>query len=236
MDQGAVGWLVLPPPRSVGVPLQSPCAKMSGGLATHQICAPAGQMWQGQASSWEYLAHCTRGWHGALPQESEISYLLRLWHQGNIPHGHPLLTLMRILDDGHLRGTTWLTRGRQASVSLTAVPLRELLSRRTFRSHLGRWDWEPYGLLFRRQQLPQARPVIYAPGSEYQRLAAGDRAYFQPVDSKYDWTAEEEWRVLGDINLRGLPPNAVTVFVRSRHEAVQLARVSPFSVIWIESV
>lgn len=235
MDQGAVGWLVLSPPQPIEIPWQSSCTKRPGGLATHQICVPADRLWESDQESWEYLAHCTRGWRGALPQESEISYLLRLWHQGNTPSGHPLLTLIKILDDGYLRGTTWLTRGRDASVSLTAVPLKELLSRRSFRSHLGRWDWEPYGLLFRRQHLTQARPVTYAPASEYQQLNPTDQAYFQPSDSKYDWSAEKEWRVLGDINLRCLPPSAVTAFVRSRREAIQLARVSPFSVIWTES-
>jgi hypothetical protein len=234
MEQGAVGWLVLNPQSSKTVSGLFPCQRKST-VNTHQVCMAADFLQQRTSQPWDYLVHCTRGWSGALPQESEVGYLIRLWREGKISAAEPLLTLMKILEEGCLRGTTWLTRGLQASVSLTELPLQEVLRRRTYRSHVGRWDWEPYGLLFRRRHLPHARPVIYAAASEYQRMTPDDRPYFQPLDSKVDWSWEKEWRVLGDVNLREIPSNAVTVFVRNRSEAEQISRVSPFSVVWIES-
>ncbi len=229
MNRGAVGWLILDPP---GLHWQSlsPC-RLANSL---QFSAPARSVLSGKRDDWPYLTHCTRGNSGPLPQESEAGYYRRMWLAGSELPAHPLATLIRILRDGRLRSTHWLTRGDCGSVSLTAVPLDELLSRRKFQSHLGRWDWEPYGLLFNKRFLPQARPVIYAAQRDYDRMPTHDRVYFQPDDSKYDWSQEREWRVAGDVDLRSLPPEAALVFVRRRSEAIPLARQSPFPVVWIE--
>jgi hypothetical protein len=261
MDRGAVGWLVSHPSvpeepefqhclRSGWAlvsaddclsrdPARSSRPEMPGGScpasSTYQMCAPVDRMWSQTQDAWSFLTHCTRGNQGRLPHESEGGYLRRLWLRGAVPAISPLMTLVRILDDGRLRGTTWLTHGIQPSVSLTEVPLQDLLHRRKFRSHLGRWDWEPYGLLFRREDLPSARRVTYAPRSELERISSADREYFHPMDSKVDWSQEREWRVMGDLDLCSLPMGSVTVFVRSRSEALQLARFSPFPVIWTQS-
>jgi len=248
LDQGAVGWVVLQRPEDQLTSFSrcqlanSPSTRRVGPSPTGsfqtliQFCVPASRLWTNNSPSWPYLAHCTRGSTGRLPQESEAAYFDRLWQAGSVHPSHPLLTLVRILREQRLRGTTWLTRGNLPSISLSAVPLKQLLSRRHFQSHLGRWDWEPYGLLFHQMYLHQARQVIYGRHSEFRQLSEEDRVYFQPVDSKYDWSQEREWRVLGDLDLRSLPVEAVTVFVRSRLEAVQLARESRFPVVWTEGI
>lgn len=263
LDQGAVGWIVLgqaigglreltrckwavSPKPAAGddagvvqcstVPISSHPEAGNCGTAVWQLCAPAEHLWKGASADWPYLVHCTRGVSGPLPHENQSAYFDRLWLTGTELPSHPMVTLIRILREQRLRGTTWMIRGNQPSVSLSAVPLKELLLRRCFQSHLGRWDWEPYGLMVHRDFLTRARQVVYGRQSDFEQLPVGDQVYFQPVDSKYDWSLECEWRVLGDLDLSSLPAKAITIFVRSRLEAVQLAQESRFPVIWTEGI
>jgi hypothetical protein len=66
-------------------------------------------------------------------------------------------------------------------------------------------------------------------------LPAEERFFFQPIDGRQDWSSEQEWRVLGDIDLRALPAYAAMVFTKTRNEALQLAWISPFPIVWIEA-
>ena len=152
----------------------------------------------------------------------------------------PLETLSYLCQEGRLRGTASMTRTAERCVSFSAVPLVPLLTRRTFRSHLGRWDWEPYGLLIRRDALQAigARHVIYGDESDYACLHSHQQPFFQPQQRKgeqqHEWSEEREWRVLGDVDLRMLPNNSVIAFVRSQREARQFARYCNWPVLWLE--
>ena len=169
------------------------------------------------------------------------SYLDRAWNKGYVPEAHPLSTLQQIIQDRRIIGNTRLTRTTQPCVSFSAVPLPELLARRRFRSHLGRWDWEPFGLLVRRAALESlgAKPVRYGTDEDYRKLDRSEQHYFQPLGKRdkrtaLDWTSEQEWRILGNLNLADLPHEAVTLFVATQQQAQQLARYSPWSVAWIQ--
>lgn len=232
LDQGAVGYLVMIDD-SRQLSMYSRCRQRSNVVTLH-VCCSLRKWLERDLTNWRSLAHCTRGNSGPVPQESTAGYHRRIWEAGRILPADPYLALLHILREGRIRGSTWLTRGRQPTVSLSRVPLSELLHRRRFQSHLGRWDWEPYGLLFNQRSLGQAKPVIYGSSADYEKISPEDRSYFQPIESNHDWTVEQEWRVVGDIDLRALSSADATVFTRSRAEAIQLAAHSPFPVIWSE--
>jgi hypothetical protein len=188
---------------------------------------------------WPFLAHCTRGNSGPLPDETLEQFRDRAWKAGVIPNSHPLSTLQQILNDQRIKGNPRLTRSQQPCVSFSAVPLAELLSRRRFRSHLGRWDWEPYGILVRQEVLQGlgARPVVYGDEADFKLLADDDKPYFQPLGKKntrhhQDWSIEREWRLFGDLNFADLPRESIIVFVATRAEAQQVARHCQWNVIW----
>jgi hypothetical protein len=230
LDRGAVGYVVM---IDNSQQLAECCrCRIPSRDTTLQICCSLEHWLAKDQSNWHYLTHCTRGSIGPVPQESMAGYYRRIWAEGRVHATDPFFALQSIIADGRVRGSTWLTRGDQPTVSLSQVPLPELLSRRKFRKHLGRWEWEPYGLLFDQRVLTQAQPVIYANHNELSSMTGDQQALFQPIDSNIDWTAEQEWRVLGDIDLRTLPAEAATVFTRYRHEAMQLAAVSRFPVVW----
>ena len=225
LDRGAVGWTVRVTPANQLGSLNHCRQVRWRGPAVCQLAAPAERFGLGDVDSSPYLVHCTRALESRWPGESTAAYLRRVWQAGSDRPAHPLLTLARSLGQGVLRATYRWTRGSRPAVSLSAVPLLQLLGRRQFRPHLGRWDWEPYGLLLRREHLVAVRPVIYGTEADYRQLAAADRDYFQPLGGKLDWSQEREWRHLGDLDLRRLPPAAVVAFVRSRGEAAQFGSV-----------
>lgn len=254
LDLGAVGWLVhstaayratwmvdcRPPPAAAEVKDQF----TKQFTAPQQLSAPLPQAWQrfSDSDEWDYLCHCTRGLSGPLPNESEERFRERVWLDGLQVEWHPLERLTRICREGCLRGTAEITRTLQRCVSWSAVPLVPLLQRRCFRAHLGRWDWEPYGVLIRRQTLVAAgaAAVVYGSENDFQNLGADQQPFFQPLGKKTkasqtNWSLEREWRTLGDLKLAQLDPNSVMLFVRTRREAERLARRSAWPVFWVET-
>lgn len=245
LERGAVGWL-LPEPDVRLSNTFAGCSKQSESPFVQSLTAPYIAPYTAIRSDvsideneWPFLSHCTRANAGPLPGESMEHYWDRAWTQGSIPVGHSILTLHQILQDQRIKGNSSLTRSQLPCVSFSEVPLHELLSRRQFRSHLGRWDWEPYGIMIRREVLERlgARPVIYGEEADYKQLADHDKPYFQPRGKKstrnnQDWTIEREWRVLGDLVFAELPRDSILVFVATRAEAQQFARRFPWAVVW----
>ena len=191
-----------------------------------------------QPHDWQMLTHCTRARYGPWPDQTESTYLDRLLRGEIDAERTAWATLYHILVTGHLIGSSRLIRGQMPMVSLTAVPLEQLSERRTFRAHRGHWDFEPYGLCFRRRRLQDlgARPVIYGDEAVWESLAAEDRPYFQPQTTTrrtvpIDWRSEEEWRVAGDLRLEDFGPNDAFAFVWSAEEATRLQPVCPYPVV-----
>lgn len=192
---------------------------------------------------WPYLTHCTRACLGPWPDQSVEGYFDDLLVGSTRSQvGTPLATLSRILTQQRLIATKHLKRSDHMSVSFSQVPLLELLSRRTFRSHLGRWDWEPYGICIRRNSLESlgARPVLYRSLDEWAKLPEEDRPYFQIRDEPEKstvgprWEEEREWRIVEDLHLARIPFEAGFVFVPTMDEALELSRLSRFPILCLD--
>ncbi len=246
LERGAVGWIV---PQS-NWPMRSPlrhCTRDELGScqpAVQQLSAPLPSAWRElpHDAEWPYLVHCTRGTLGPLPEESLASFRERVWMHGESVALQPLETLARICQEGLLRATGNITRAVQGCVSFSAVPLVPLLQRRTFRSHLGRWDWEPYGVLIRRDALMAigAAEVIYGSEQDFRQLPVEKQPMFQPLmrstgKQPAPWSDEREWRALRDVSLHTLPHASIIIFVRTQSEARQLSRYISWPVLWTSS-
>jgi hypothetical protein len=200
--------------------------------------------------SGQYLSHCTRGRAGAWPDQSADGYLADLLAQAetSVASATPFETLRRILTHQRLVATKRLKRADLPTVSFSAVPLVELLSRRSFRSHLGRWDWEPYGLCFRKDWLISAgcREVIYGDNDDFDQLSADEKPFFQPrgeAQNKltseslgHGWQEEKEWRIIDDLHLGAIPFEVAFAFVPTFQEALALSGVSRFPVLSLEGL
>jgi hypothetical protein len=222
LDRGAVGWIVLDTLRGTD---NSPPAK-SGGAPAAIVPLPL-------SDNWQFLTHCTRDQSGVWPDETEQQFFDGLLTGDAVEHS-ALATLERILRTQLLLATNQLVRGDTRVVSFTAVPLVDLPKMRTYRSHLGRWDFEPYGLCIRRECLSSygAEPVRYGDESLWESLGEAQRPFFQKNGGRLDvdWSAEQEWRHIGDLDLSLLSNDEALVFVPSQLEAARIARISRWPV------
>ncbi|MCG8653216.1 MAG: hypothetical protein MI861_25470 [Pirellulales bacterium] len=169
-----------------------------------------------RAENGRWLVHCTRGCSGAWPGETQRQYMdaLLLGHTG-WPRRAPLDALLRIVRSGRLLAGGRASRKTQPVVCFSAVPLRQLLTRRCFRSHLGRWDYEPYGVALRREAAESlgAQQVIYGKPQQLTALQPADQFRFHPVGRTFDWQQEQEWRIPHYVELNRLDQRDVRVFV-----------------------
>ncbi len=185
-----------------------------------------------------FLAHCTRARRGAWPDQTSEAYLDSIL---NGTHEYPATTLSslaRILKTGVLFATSALKRGDLPSVSFSARNLLDLLSLRRYERHLGRWDWEPYGLLIDRTVLIDlgAQAVTYRLKSNSKQTLEGD-SLTQPfaVDgSGRDWRVEEEWRMMSNCLLANIPTNRAYVFVLDARAARSIQHLSRWPVLVVD--
>jgi hypothetical protein len=185
-----------------------------------------------------WLIHSTRARSGPWPGESESQFRDWLLLSNPTPSDpSPLETLHRIVRQRHLIGGGPTIRGGRSVVSFSALPLLDFVAHRTFRPHVGRWDAEPYGIAIRKDVARKlgARSVIYVDRDFEPEIPPASRWRIQPRGKTFDWTAEREWRVRGDIDLRHLASDEAIVFVDRDAEVSRLAD-SPWPVISIESL
>lgn len=234
LDAGGVGWLVM---NAAGEPAHDQPVPWRAAASSPRHAAPIVPCPPSQP--WPYLTHCTRRRSGPWPGENEDKFLDDLILDRPGADHSALAALWRITRSGRLMAGSDFVRGRTPVVSLTAVPLSEIGRLRTYRSHLGRWDFEPYGICIRRDWLERrgTRPVRYGDEALWKSLAAAERPFFQKSDSHtasgklIDWTVEREWRHVGDLTLDGIPADAALLFVASEAEARQLASSRPWPIV-----
>lgn len=186
-----------------------------------------------------YLTHWTRAAPGPWPDQTWQQYYDQLLLDDPAAIRSAFVTLNRIVQQQKLVASDQAIRGGYAVVAFTAVPLAELRTRRQFRAHRGRWDFEPYGLCIERSWLEErgVQAVRYGDPSDWLRLKPNEKPFFQRRHSRsntaarpIDWSSECEWRHLGDLSLARLDENAAVVFVPTAEEASQLQPLSRWPV------
>ena len=187
----------------------------------------------------KYLIHFTRARRGPWPDQSLSQFHDEIMHQPWTDKPSALATLIRILEQQRLIGTTDLRRSQQETVCFSQRPIDELPSMRRFQSHLGRWDWEPYGLMIDLDWMIEqgAKPVQYISPEEAKHREADSLVYCQVVSShggKHDWTQEQEWRVAGDLRLHRVPFEKCFVFVPNDSEAKKIQRLSRWPILSLD--
>ncbi|MEM9644988.1 MAG: hypothetical protein AAF989_08330 [Planctomycetota bacterium] len=215
IKDGAVGWYI-------GIRLAAP-AEAAWPTASEPF-----RDWT-EGDNW--LVHCTRSCVGPWPGQSRQQNLDD-WLIGSQIHRDALATLRRILRMQRLVGSAVATAKKYPVVCFSDLSMPELLKRRTYRSHLRRWDYEPYGVAIRRRVAVErgVLPVIYGDRRVFRETKGSDRFRYQANGSTYDWTQEREHRCLGDLNLASIPPDDVRVFVPDRGAAESIRPCCPFPV------
>ena len=184
-----------------------------------------------------FLIHWTRRRVGAWPDQTQDEYLDDLIFRSARRRHNEFAALCRILASRKILASNKLTRARREVTCLSDLTLKEMISKRVFRSHLSRWDFEPYGIAFKRNFFLRqfgARPVIYGGEAEWQSLDDDQKPYFQMRKSKgdkIDWQEEKEWRVIGDVDLNQVGSEDAVVFVGRASEVAAVADLSIWPVV-----
>ncbi|HIJ68966.1 MAG TPA: hypothetical protein HPP57_05630 [Deltaproteobacteria bacterium] len=170
-----------------------------------------------------YLFHYTRACAGPWPGRSYHQYLVDLL-DGHPLSGHSALeTLIRIIQEGHIRACSRMVRGQAAVISWSSHPPQELFVMRKWNRALVRWTVEPYGVAVRRDILRSlgAKPAIYGSEKVYPRLVESERYRFQ-LSRSASWRHEREWRFRGNLTLGKIKSDKGFVFVQTKEEKAKL--------------
>lgn len=238
LDAGAIGWIKFR--QETDEPQATQCYSDSLPAKFYMPYFESDIVAARKTDSSSFLTHCTRGRQGAWPDQSLSSYYDEVsnYRDGSGVDGSPLATLKRILTQNRLLATHHLQKSKVPTISLSNVPLLELVQRRKFQSHLGRWDWEPYGICIDREWLLNhgAKPVAYGGPKELASLPMQDLPYYHPMgNGSIDWRDEQEWRLAGDLHLANIPFEKAFIFVPTLSEAREIATVSRFPVMILSS-
>ncbi len=186
--------------------------------------------WMQTSDRW--LVHCTRApcgpWPGETEQQFRDDVLL-----GTAGNGRTAFdALSRIARSKKLVASCRTTDRRWPVVCFSSRSLQGLMESRCFRSHLKRWDYEPYGIAIRIEVAQQlgARSVVYGTPDQRERIELVDRYLFQAAGKTFDWTTEREWRMLGDVDLSAINQQDAYLFTASDQEAECLRPLCPWQV------
>jgi predicted Rossmann fold nucleotide-binding protein DprA/Smf involved in DNA uptake len=173
-----------------------------------------------------WLIHYTRSRPGPWPGQTIAEYCESLveGHKGACHTAFD--TLVHILEERLIRASNRLTRGFCGVVSFSECLPPELDTLIKWRKGLCRWSFEPYGIAFPRESLadPGVAPAIYGSKEDYTHLPDNMKHLFQAQRSASDdWTAEREWRVMGDLTLSHDIFREMVVIVPTRGEAMAVA-------------
>jgi len=225
------------------VQVQAPGPQPSDEPGSHRRKEVLNHFRQTDAGKGRWLVHWTRDAWTFRAGEAQGAADRELFQPGTQIDRSAPGTLSRILSEQRLRASAAAIRGGHAVVSFSAVPLMELASRRVFRAHRGRWDFEHYGICVSISRLAAAgaRPVIYGDEADWRHLPEPERPWFQrkfthTARGEIDWSAEAEWRLKGDFDLSCCGPDELVVFCRTRNEVPDLSSTLLWPVISIEEL
>ncbi len=183
----------------------------------------------------QYLIHCTRSRLGPWPDQSLSQFHDELLHRPWKTQPTVLQSLTRILQLRRLIATHAYRRSDIATVCFSGNSISDLMAMRCFRSHLARWDWEPYGIMIERGWLVEqgAKKVTYIDRVAAKSKTSEELAFSQIVSKEptsTDWSEEQEWRFAGDLRLNAIPFSKAIVFVPTLSDAMAVQPISPWPI------
>jgi len=184
---------------------------------------------------WTYLTHWTRRCYGPWPGETSSDYYRALAASGDDYPRSAYATLIRILRELRIRGSSARIRGGADVVAFTAIPLDEALGLMKWRGRFARPTFEPYGICVDRKAAYAAgiKPVEYLP----QGLASSTvPEALQQGFGRGFWPAEAEWRAVGDVNLAEIDAQFIRIIVPTEAEVLKISHLSSFKILPIEKL
>lgn len=170
-----------------------------------------------------WLFHWTHTHPGKWPDEEPWRFYSDMLEKPEVYVRDARTTLGRIMCEGVLRASAWRMPAGCKAVSLTALSPDRAAGLMRWRKRYLRYSLEPFGLAFRRDLL---RKLGAAPVHYFDPLCGPpegiDRLFCQSAGQVGKWTAEEEWRFPGDLELKNFSRDMMILIAVDTAEAAKL--------------
>ena len=232
LSHGATGWYLMQREAPLSTLSQSRIVSRDSGTES-----PAALRVK-DVDSERYLLHWTRRRVGPWPDQTDQDFIDDLLFGSSRKDHREVAALRRILATGKILASNGLTRDPRPVVCFSDISFEQLLERRVFRPHLSRWDFEPFGIAIDKAWLKNSGAVAVRYGDEmlWESMSESERPFFQlnRSESKVDWSIENEWRIVGDVDLKCVPPDAAVVFVPTLEHAAEVDEFSRWPVVVLD--
>lgn len=171
----------------------------------------------------KWLVHWTRSSQGPWPGEKAWEFYRDLFENPHMYVRSARETLIKILTEKLIRGSSWKLPGGVKAVSLTSLAPGEAVSLMRWRKRFVRYSFEPYGIAIKRDILVQmgAREIQYEkPNVD----SPSEKLFVQSPGEKGDWTKEKEWRIRGDLRLDTIDKNDYFAIVSDKSDAEHIKK------------
>ncbi|MBD3239675.1 MAG: hypothetical protein GF331_03750 [Chitinivibrionales bacterium] len=168
-----------------------------------------------------WLVHWTRTANGPWPTETARSYYDALLDSDTYPRGG-FQTLCNILATGRIAASGRHMPARTPTVSFTGRPPHAFVPLMRWRARYREMSFEPYGIGIARSCAADygIRPVVYHPAGAPDHEAFPAEAWLRQSTGRITWWGDEdEYRCVGDLDLRALPGDRLIAFCRTAGEA-----------------
>jgi hypothetical protein len=172
--------------------------------------------------AWHYLTHFTREPDGAWPGEPRVEYVRWLCSGSPFVPRDAFGALCHILEEKRLRACGRLIPGAVPMVCFTGAAPHAIMQLRRWRPGLLRWSFTPYGVAISKAALAGrgAKAVHYVSHHAFALATPAEQIFMQRRHSSdEDWSEEDEWRVMGDVDLSSFNPADMLALVAAPHEA-----------------
>ena len=174
-----------------------------------------------------YLIHWTRSVSSPWPGETAFQYYNDVVSaEGRYPRS-AMATLARIMEQRKIVASGRHMRKGVSAVSFTGARPSESIKLMRWRARYREMTFEPYGVAIEKEVAADCgvRKVYYGEPEMYDYLDEKDKQYFQGLGKEGYWLSENEYRHIGDIDLRKVPSEKSTIIVWKREEAEEIARL-----------
>ena len=166
----------------------------------------------------KWLVHWTRSSQGQWPGEKAWEFYRDLCENPHIYVRSARETLIKILTENIIRGSSWKIPDGASAVSLTSLIPVEAVSLMRWRKRFVRYSFEPYGIAIKQDILVRmgARKVHYEkPGKD----SSCEKLFIQSPGKTGGWTKEKEWRFRGDLRLDNIDTDDYFAIVLDESDA-----------------
>jgi len=171
----------------------------------------------------KWLVHWTRSSRGLWPGEKAWKFYRDLFENPHTYVRSARETLIKILTERLIRGSSWKLPGKLKAVSLTSLAPGEAVPLMRWRKRFVMYSFEPYGIAIKRDILVR----MGAMEVQYEKPHAGslsEKLFVQSPGEKGDWTKEKEWRIPGDLRFDTIDKNDYFVIVPDESDSENIKK------------